>query len=156
MAVARGVCGARAAGKRRVDPQALVERCRALARPMRVYVRCPDHPTRQLSCLPRIESDDVLVLPLPAGPPHRTIRRALHTDAVPAADYEPVAGAAVALVKRCVHTLPPVVRGKPLPDVDAAGRCTRIAEARGKVLCKRCAGRVTEAARKPGPVEATL
>jgi len=146
-APAAGTTGAQtasAAGKRRYDPQALYTRCRALERAMTVLVRCPDHATARMSCLPRIESDGVLVLPLPAGMPHRTIRKALHTDAVPVADYEPVAGAAVALVKRCANVLPPVVRGKPLPDVDPAGRCARIAEARGKVLCKRCAGRRAE------------
>ncbi len=146
-----GAAGASAAGKRRHDPQALIARCRALERPMTVFVRCPDHPTVRLSFVPHVVDDGVLVLPLPTGIPHQTIRRALHTDAVPVADYEPVAGAAVALVKRCVHTLPPVVRGKPLPDVDAAGRCTRIAEARGKVLCKRCAGRLTAAGKREAP-----
>ena len=120
--------------------------------PVICHLRCPGYPVAFFTYIPAIEG--ALVLPLSSSStttPSKAIRGTTCADATPINDYytlpethpekQPQSRHNVVLVKRCTKTLPRVVRGKPTPDVDHNGNCTRFAETNFSGLCKRCAGR---------------
>ncbi len=105
------------------------------------YIRYPGIDTTLATRLPT-HFKGALVLPLKGtSMPSSALRKAVYTDTTPINEYNPEPGKEIVIVKRCKNTLPPQVRGKPLPDVAQDGRCKRIAEPNVSGLCKRCGGR---------------